>query len=428
VDFDWGSRSPASQVNTNFFSAKWTGRLKAPVSGSYTFTVRGDDGVRLFLNGTKVIDGWRDQGATPYSYTTTLAAGVLSDIELQYYEHEGNAECRLLWSYPGQPTQAIPQSQLYPPENETPQTGLLGQYYNDDSHAAYPLADPFAGTPVLTRTDTEVDFDWGSHSPASQINTNFFSAKWTGKLKAPVSGSYTFTVRGDDGVRLFLNGAKVIDGWRDQGATPYSYTTTLAAGALYDIELQYYEHEGNAECRLLWSYPGQSTQAIPLSQLYPPENETPQTGLLGQYYNDDSHVAYPLANPFAGTPVLTRTDTEVDFDWGSHSPASQVNANFFSVKWTGKLKAPVSGNYTFTVRGDDGVRLFLNDTKVIDGWRDQGATPYSYTTTLVAGALYDIELQYYEHEGNAECRLLWSYAGQSTQAIPLSQLSPPVGE
>jgi hypothetical protein len=42
--------------------------------------------------------------------------------------------------------------------------------------------------------------------------------------------------------------------------------------------------------------------------------------------------------------------------------------------------------------------------------------------------LYDIELQYYEHECNAECRLLWSYQGQSTQAIPQSQLSPQVGE
>jgi hypothetical protein len=148
-------------------------------------------------------------------------------------------------------------------------TGLRGQYYNDSSNAPYPLANPFSGAAVLTRTDVQVDFDWGSGAPASQISTNFFSVKWTGQLKAPVSGSYTFTVRGDDGVRLLLNGTKVIDGWRDQGATPYSYTTTLTAGTLYDIELHYYEHEGNAECRLEWSYPGQSTQAIPQSQLYP---------------------------------------------------------------------------------------------------------------------------------------------------------------
>jgi hypothetical protein len=93
--------------------------------------------------------------------------------------------------------------------------------------------------------------------------------KWTGQVKAPVSGSYTFTVTGDDGVRLFLNGTKVIDGWRDQAATSYSHTTTLTAGTLYDIELQYYENAGDAVCRLQWSYPGQTEQAVPHSQLYP---------------------------------------------------------------------------------------------------------------------------------------------------------------
>jgi hypothetical protein len=63
-------------------------------------------------------------------------------------------------------------------------------------------------------------------------------------------GNYTITVTGDDGVRLFLNGVKVIDGWRDQGATPYTHTTTLTAGTLYNIELHYYEHEGDAACRV----------------------------------------------------------------------------------------------------------------------------------------------------------------------------------
>ena len=224
--------------------------------------------MRLFLNGVKIIDGWRDQGATSCTHSTTLSAGILY-IELHYYDHEGNAACRLQWSYPGQATHTIPQSQLYPFVEETAGTGLRGQYYNDSSSTPYPLASPFASPPVLIRNDATVDFNWSGDSPGPPVTSNFFSVKWTGRVKAPVSGAYTFRVTGDDGVRLFINGTKVIDGWRDQGATAYTYSTMLSAGTFSDIELHYYEHEGDAACRLEWSYPGQAIQAIPQSHLFP---------------------------------------------------------------------------------------------------------------------------------------------------------------
>ena len=139
------------------------------------------------------------------------------------------------------------------------------------------------------------------------------------------------------------------------------------------------------------------------------------TGLRAEYYNDSDRAPYPLANPFAGSPVLTRTDGTVDFNWSGGSPGVPTTTNFFSVKWTGHVRAPVSGTYVFTVTGDDGVRLLLNGVKVIDGWRDQGATAYTHTTTLTAGTLYNIELHYYEHEGDAACRLQWTYRGQAIQ-------------
>jgi hypothetical protein len=151
-------------------------------------------------------------------------------------------------------------------------TGLLAQYYNDSPNAVYPLANPFTVSPVLTRTDARVDFKWRGASPGSPVSADNFSVKWTGQVKAPVSGSYTFTVTGDDGVRLFLSGAKVIDGWRNQAPTVYTYSTTLTEGTLYDIELHFYESLQGAVCRLQWSYPGQSTQAIPQSQLYLGQN------------------------------------------------------------------------------------------------------------------------------------------------------------
>jgi hypothetical protein len=147
-------------------------------------------------------------------------------------------------------------------------TGLRAQYYNDGNGAGYPPATPFTDVPALTRTDATVDFDWSANSPGSPVSEDNFSVKWTGQVRAPVSGTYTFRITADDGVRLFLEGAKVIDGWKDQGPTTYTYDTMLTAGTLYSIELHFYEHGGGAICRLHWSYPGQADHAIPQSQLY----------------------------------------------------------------------------------------------------------------------------------------------------------------
>ena len=152
--------------------------------------------------------------------------------------------------------------------------GPSGSILQRSKQLGYPLANPFTSTPVLMRTDANVDFAWGGSSPSAAVTADNFSARWTGKVEAPVTGSYTFTARGDDGVRLYLSGTKVIDGWSDHGATDFNYTTNLTAGTKYDIELHFYEHGGDAECKLHWSYPGQGKQAIPQGRLYAPTNQT----------------------------------------------------------------------------------------------------------------------------------------------------------
>jgi hypothetical protein len=80
-----------------------------------------------------------------------------------------------------------------------------------------------------------------------------------------------------------------------------------------------------------------------LTATYANTDDGAGTGLRAQYYNDSDRAPYPLANPFTGSPVLTRTDATVDFNWSSGSPQVPTTTNFFSVKWTGQVKAPVSG-------------------------------------------------------------------------------------
>ena len=123
---------------------------------------------------------------------------------------------------------------------------------------------------MLTRTDASVDFNWSGGSPGSPVSSNFFSVKWTGRLRPPVSGAYTFTVTGDDGVRLFYQWDQSDQWLARSGRNPlHVHHDVDLEGALSDIELHYYEHEGDTSCRLQWSYPGQGTQVIPQNHLFP---------------------------------------------------------------------------------------------------------------------------------------------------------------
>jgi hypothetical protein len=86
--------------------------------------------------------------------------------------------------------------------------------------------------------------------------------------------------------------------------------------------------------------------------------DAPGTGLTGTYFSDEDLT----------TPVLTRTDPTINFNWSTGSPDPIVPADGFSARWTGRVKAQYSENYTFTFKADDGVRLWVNGQLLIDQW------------------------------------------------------------
>ncbi len=145
------------------------------------------------------------------------------------------------------------------PAGATTGTGLYGEYYDSRSFTVR----------ELRRLDSTVDFDWGTDSPSPLLGPDTFSVRWTGQVQPEYSESYTFKTRSDDGVRLWVNGQKLIDNWTDHGATDDSGTIQLQAGLKYDIRLEYYENGGVALIRLLWSSPSQPEQVIPRDRLYP---------------------------------------------------------------------------------------------------------------------------------------------------------------
>ena len=139
--------------------------------------------------------------------------------------------------------------------------GLRASYFNNRT---------LSGTPALTR-DEAVDFNWGSGSPGTGVGSNNFSVRWTGKLVVPSTGAYQFQTESDDGVRLTVNGQRLVDNWTDHSPMlNTSGTVNLVAGQQVDVVMEYYENGGGAVARLRWQLPGAAGfVAIPAAQLVP---------------------------------------------------------------------------------------------------------------------------------------------------------------
>jgi regulation of enolase protein 1 (concanavalin A-like superfamily) len=145
-------------------------------------------------------------------------------------------------------------------------------------------------------------------------------------------------------------------------------------------------------------------------------------GLKGQYYSNMN---------LDGDPNVTRIDPQIDFDWGSGSPDPNVTADGFSVRWTGAIEIPASGEWTFWTHTDDSVRLWVNGQLLIEVWGSSRPLTWdSGTITLNAGS-YPIEMNYFDidYEGHiAIARLLWQGPLVPTrQVIPTGALTPPLG-
>jgi cytochrome c peroxidase len=346
-------------------------------------------------------DAW---STAPYLHdgsATTLSAAISAHTNLSL----SAAQMAQLAAYVGQ----IGSDEADPTPAAATGTGLTGSYFNNTA---------LSGTPALTRTEN-VDFNWDVASPGPGIGVDQFSVRWAGKVVAPVTGSYVFRTETDDGVRVWVNGVQVINNWTDHGPTvDSSIPITLAAGQRADIVMEYYENGYGATARLLWLTPGATGDvAIPAARLLPLSTPTVVPGLVGSYFNNLS---------LSGTPAFTRSEN-VEFDWGEGSPGTGVGVDSFSVRWTGKLTAPVAGTYVLQTEGDDGMRMWVNGTQMVNDWTDRGPTLNNTPgIVLTAGQQVSIVLEYYENGYGATARLRWKTPGSASFVIvPVGQLTGP---
>jgi alpha-D-xyloside xylohydrolase len=134
---------------------------------------------------------------------------------------------------------------------------------------------------------------------------------------------------------------------------------------------------------------------MPVSLFQTPDGKP---GLRGEYFDNQN---------LQGHPVFVRNDTSINFIWGTGSPDPRIPVDHFSVRWTGFIRPSEKNKLSnYKVCSDDGVRVWLDDSLVVDAWHDQAATDYLIAENLKPDRSYAIRIEYFENSGGAQLQLI----------------------
>jgi uncharacterized protein YraI len=376
ITFNWGAGSPGAGIGVDNFSARWTASVFFP-QGAYRFWAAADDNIRVTVDGQIVVDTF------PLLQTGQLVSGDLGlnagthNIMVDYREQGGNAFAYVSWESLADGVQGpdftVPGQ---PPPIPTPIPNLPAQWT-----AQYYANNSLSGQPSVIVTEPNPTHNWGAGSPYPGLPSDNFSARWS-SVQTLNGGIYRLTVRADDGVRVIVNGILVINEWHDYRNQTFTADVNVVAGQ-NSITIEYFENAGDAF--ITFDFQPAST-VLPGST---PGLDFGSTWLA--YYFSDANLT--------STPVAIVSETSPTHNWGSSAPLPSVPADNFSVRWT-TIQILAAGTYRATAQVDDGVRVYVDGTRVIDEWHGASGRTYSADFNLTAGP-HTFVVEYYEAGGDA---------------------------
>lgn len=269
-------------------------------------------------------------------------------------------------------TAAAPPAASAPPAPDIPTDVWRGEYFDNAS---------LLGQPVLVRNDPDLNFNWILNSPGPGIPADNFSVRWMRQFNFPTRGDYRFFANADDGVRVTVDGWRVIDAWHT--VIPVDYTGAIAniEPGLHTVTVEYFESGGHAHVRV-WGG----------------ETDLPNTTWLGEYY-PNRDLQEPL--------LFTRESRELDFNWRNGSPDSRLSSNNFSVRWTKKTFFD-TGDYKFfaEMQADDWVKVSIDGWTVIEEYRKNGGREEGFFGNL-GGGYHTVTVEYQDHDKKARIKVWW---------------------
>ena len=346
IDFDWAQGSPSSgTINNDWYYARWTGYFIPPVTGTYYFGANIDDAVAIYVNNQSMGGGCYN--AICYGSAVNLTAGQVVPLRVEYEEATSTAWARV-YVKGAVPETLIPREWVQTGVRPVNQShGLIGRYYTDDG--THNL-DSTTKTLFLSRTDPLLSFNWGTGSPVPGGQVDFMT-RWSGYLTVPTTGTYYLGTLADDGSRIKINGATLLDTWGSCCSLVYGSAIQLTAGQSVPIVVDHYDGGGPAGMTL-YAKGAVTEQVVPSAWLSPKAQVLPDGWNLGIDPDGDLSYDHLVANQSSAT-LTDSTGDRHEYTWTGSGYKPPVNED-------GQLVRNADG--TFTLQDVDG-RTYIFDSQ-----------------------------------------------------------------
>ncbi len=263
LDFNWGLDAPAPGINPDNFSVRWTSTQSFAAPGTYLFTAQVDDGVRLYINGSPLIDALNpSEGPTTLSARHTIQnPGQTAFITLEMANWSGPAQVRLTWSLASGGASPPSATTTANNANDAAPTTDTGTALSNNAVVGEPWAIEYFNSPdlsgeVVATGSAPADgiaVIPGLDAPATGVNADGWSARWTRAVDFP-AGVYTFTLRADDRARVLINGIEVLNQAAFAQGQSFTVAVEIPAGR-HTIVVEHADDIQAANLFLTWDPP-----------------------------------------------------------------------------------------------------------------------------------------------------------------------------
>ncbi len=136
------------------------------------------------------------------------------------------------------------------------------------------------------------------------------------------------------------------------------------------------------------------------------------SGLVFEYYEGSFKNIAALET---ASPVKTGASTQFSLE------EKNANTNFAFI-WEGKIALPAAGTYTFYTESDDGSKLWINNTQVVNNDYDQSMKERNGTYSVSQAGSYPIKVAFRQGTGGYGLKVRYSGPDIAKQIIPVSAL------